>query len=525
MTRAGCETWRVTPTQPRTPLRTLRRVLPSFTVRTWILATVLSLTALALVTAGFTASRLQELRVDARIDNDLLAEAEEFRLLADVGVDPDTGQEFDSPDDLVRTAMERVIPARHEGVLGFVDGQLEYTTRDPSLPLEEDPEFIAAVSGAVVDDRVTLSTVETSVTTYRVIAVPVTTAAAPATESPSPAAEDNDSGVLTGGPEESVAAMVLAYDRTAEQAEFGGIFVTYAGVAIGSFGVVGLVGWLVSGRLLGPVRVLAASARRIGREGLSERIPVRGNDDLSDMTRAVNEMLGRLDAAFASQRQLLDDVGHELRTPLTVIRGHLELMDAADPAEAAQVRSLVLNELDRMNRFVDDLMTLATADSPTFLKPTRVSLGELTDDVFDKVLALGGRQWRMTERAEAHAWADDQRLTQAWLQLAANAVKFSVDGSTIHVGSRVVGHEARLWVSDEGRGISAEDLERIFDRFGQVSPGDLPGAGLGLAIVSAIAHAHGGTVRCDSTVGEGSTFTMTIPLESSADPIPAEEGT
>ena len=479
---------------------------------------------MALAVAGVTAATLQSLRVDARIDSDLLAKAEEFRLLADVGIDPDTGAEFDSPQDLVRTAMERVIPSRNEGVLGFVDGALAYTTRDAALALDQDDEFIAALSAAVVDEAVTLTTVETTVTTYRVIAVPVTTTSPAVTTDASPST--SPSPPATPAPDDTqqaVAAIVVAYDLTAEQEEFSAVFVTYTGVAIAAFGIVGLAGWLVSGRLLRPVRILAASARRIGREDLSERIPVTGNDDLSDMTRAVNEMLGRLETAFTSQRQLLDDVGHELRTPLTVVRGHLELMDTADPDEAAQVRVLVLDELDRMNRFVDDLMTLATADSPTFLKTGEVDLGRLTDDVFDKVLTLGDRQWRMAERAESEAHADAQRLTQAWLQLAANAVKFSENGSVIELGSQVEDDEARLWVRDEGQGISAADLERIFDRFGQVSPGALPGAGLGLAIVSAIAQAHAGSVDCASQVGEGSTFTITIPLSPPTDPAPLEE--
>lgn len=270
----------------------------------------------------------------------------------------------------------------------------------------------------------------------------------------------------------------------------------------------------MAGRLLRPIRVLAASARRMGREDLSERIPVTGTDDLADMTRAVNEMLDRIDAAFAVQRQLLDDVSHELRTPLTVVRGHLELMNAEDAEEAGAVRELVLGELDRMNRLVNDLMTLATTDRPKFVAPGPTEIGRLTDDLFDMAVALGPRTWGIAARAEATVDVDAQRVTQAWLQLVANAVKFSEPDTAIAIGSTVDGGELSVWVEDEGIGVSPGDIDRIFDRFEQGSPRAQPGSGLGLAIVKAIAEAHGGHVTCESVEGQGSTFTIVLPLAS-----------
>ncbi len=484
------------------------------------------LTVLALAAAGIAAAALQSARVDARIDTELLAEADELRLLAEVGVDPETGETFESPEDLVRTAMQRIIPARNEGMLGFVGGELTYTTREAPLSLEDDHELILQLVPLVEMDDVTLTSITTSTTTYRLIAVPVSagkedrslTAGTPtevpdSTTSPSPSLPAEDP-TLT--PQVTHAGIVLAYDQSAERADFRQIFISYTGVAIAAVGIVALVGWLIAGRLLRPVRVLASSARRIGREDLSERIPVTGNDDLSDMTRAVNEMLTRLDSAFSSQRQLLDDVSHELRTPLTVIRGHLELLDSSDPQDVDNVRSIALHELDRMNRFVEDLMTLATADSPSFVRPATLDIGTLTDDVFDSAIALGERRWSIAERAERRAVVDGQRLTQAWLQLAANAVKFSAPDSDIALGSRVAHSEIRLWVEDHGEGISPADQTQIFERFAQVSPGHKSGAGLGLAIVQAIANAHGGTVECESELGVGSTFSIIIPLGSTA---------
>lgn len=148
--------------------------------------------------------------------------------------------------------------------------------------------------------------------------------------------------------------------------------------------VVGLVGWLVAGRLLNPVRVLATAAHRISREDISERIPVSGSDDLAQMTRAFNSMLDRLQGAFRAQDQLVHDVSHELRTPLTIVRGHLEVLDVGDRDDVVATRELTLDELARMNRVIDDLTTLAQADHPGFLRTAPVEVGKLTDEVYDK---------------------------------------------------------------------------------------------------------------------------------------------
>ncbi|WP_156165082.1 sensor histidine kinase [Demequina silvatica] len=471
-------------------------------VRTWILAAVVGLSALALGSAGLTAMRLQEAGVEIRIDEDLRASAEEFRVLASVGVDPETGEPFTSPQDLVRTAMERIIPARNEGVLGVVGSEVSYTSRGAPVALEEDQDLVDALAPLVTDSRATFTTLSTPATTYRVAVVPVRTATdGSLTEEPDDAFPPGD----------DVAALVLAYDLEAERAAFREVFRTYALVAIASLAVVAVVGWIVAGRLLRPVRVLAASARRIGREDLSERIPVVGNDDLADMTRSVNEMLERLDESFAAQRRLIDDVSHELRTPLTVVRGHLELMDPDDGEEAREVRALALDEVDRMNRVIDDLTTLATADRPDFVRLEPLDLGTLTDEVFDKAVALGDRRWRIDARAEATVDADRHRMTQAWLQLAANAVKYSAPGSAIAIGSRVAHGAAAVWVEDEGIGVPPEDRERIFERFVRAGDRSAPGSGLGLAIVSAIARAHGGEARCDAPHATGSRFTIELP--------------
>lgn len=476
------------------PQRPPRRAGP--TVRTTILVTVLLLTAIALATAGYTAAKLQDARVTTRIDSDLTASYEEFMILAETGIDPDSGEPFASSSQLIRTAISRIIPARNEGVVGIIDGRIEYLSSGAPVALEQDPELVAQLGPLLHGTTVELATIATSTTTYRIAAIPVSTGVEAPTSDPSDGA---------------VSGLVLGYDLSAELGEFRQVFVTYTLVAAASLVVVGVVGWLVAGRLLHPIRVLAETARRIGREDLSERIEVAGNDDLAHMTLAVNEMLGRLDDAFEAQRELVGDVSHELRTPLTVVRGHLEVMDADDPDDTRAVKTLVLDEVTRMNRVVDDLTTLASIDQPGFVRPLDMEVGSLTDEVFDKAIALGEREWAMEGRAEAHLLGDSQRLTQAWLQLASNAVKFSTPGSRIVLGSVVELGTVTLFVRDHGVGIEQADLSRIFERFERAGDRSTRGSGLGLAIVRAIAEAHGGFVTVSSTYGVGSTFAIHIP--------------
>ncbi|MCR1982175.1 HAMP domain-containing histidine kinase [Cellulosimicrobium cellulans] len=476
------------------------------TVRTRMLAAFLGLSALALLLAGGAAWFLQRGQLDARIDESLTRSANELRRIAGSGVNPVTGEPFRSADDVVVASIQLTVPAHNEGVLGLREGRAPLVSQqDVRLRLEEDAELVAALSPLVTGDHVVLRSVRTATADYRALVAPV-----------------RATGADAGPP----AALVLAYDRSAEHAEFAQVFRTYAVVALGALVLIGVVGWVVAGRLLLPIRTLSRTAQRIGETDLSARIPVTGNDDLSDLSRTVNGMLDRLEGAFDSQRRLIDDVGHELRTPLTVVRGHLELMDPHDPTDTTETRDLALDELDRMNRLVDDLVTLATAGRPDFVRPLDTDLGRLLDDVHDKVRTLGDRRWLVDARADIVVRADAQRLTQALLQLAANAVKFSVPGSVVALGSAVSddGARVRVWVRDEGVGIAPEQQDRIFERFAQATtPGAAhpEGAGLGLAIVAAIADGHGGRVHVDSTPGVGSTFTLDLPLV----PVPGADPT
>ena len=125
--------------------------------------------------------------------------------------------------------------------------------------------------------------------------------------------------------------------------------------------------WLAAGRAIAPLEALTRTAKTISETDLSGRIPVRGSDEIAELGRTFNGMLDRLETAFAGQKDFLTDVSHELRTPITVIRGHLETLGDS-PAEREEAIAVIQDELDRMNRYVDDLLLLAKAPRPDFLR-------------------------------------------------------------------------------------------------------------------------------------------------------------
>ncbi len=311
------------------------------------------------------------------------------------------------------------------------------------------------------------------------------------------------------------AALVVTRNVTKAREPLVDLMRTYALVAILSLAMVTLCSSWLAGRLLQPIRVLRDTAREISSGSLDERLDVTGQDDLADLQVTFNEMLDRLELAFTSQRQMLDDAGHELRTPLTVLQGHLEVMDAADPNDVAETRSLLLDEIARMSRLVNDLLLLAKSRRPDFVQPHPTDLGRLGEGIFSRCTALADRDWVANLQADAIAMLDEQRITQAMLQLAENAVQHTAAGDTITIGSTSTATEVEFWVSDSGAGVDPQIREQIFDRF--ATAGSPDGIGLGLAIIGAIAQAHCGTISLDDAqAGSGATFRLRLPLTQEA---------
>jgi signal transduction histidine kinase len=406
---------------------------------------------------------------------------------------------FASTSEALEAVLARVIPNRHESSLGIVDGAASFVPGvELQFHLEDDPALISRVVAEVADGSVRIGTALSPLGQLRYIATPVTVAGSA------------ESGIF-----------LVAVNVESELAELDSAFSIFVIVAAASLFAVGLVGWFVAGRLLSPIRSLRRAASRITANELHERIPVLGNDDVSELTATINDMLERLDLALTGQRQLLDDVRHELKTPITIVRGHLELLDAGDEADVEATRALAIDELDRMSGLVDDIESLAESQLRT---PVRrlVDVADLSHDVFAKATGYSGREWALTEVAHVTLAIDPARITQAWLQLVDNAVKYSPEGSRIEIGSASSDETVDLWVTDRGPGIPVGSEERIFERFGRIDTGrGIHGSGLGLPIVKNIAIAHGGTVVVQST-SSGSRFVISIPHTETESPLTEE---
>lgn len=293
------------------------------------------------------------------------------------------------------------------------------------------------------------------------------------------------------------------------------VFLTLVGV----FGLSILVSGIIAGRVLSPLKTILAVSRDINASNLTQRISVQTQGELAELAQSINSMMDRLEKAFRDQRQFLNDAGHELRTPITIIRGHLELLDISPlPLEDHETVALVLDELDRMGRLVHDLSLLAKSERPDFLRLESIDLEVFILDVYQRMVTLTPekRQWQLESHVKGQFRGDRQRLIQAILNLANNAVQHTEPGDRIVFGSEQDLDSLRIWVQDTGEGISLEDQARIFKRFEQgiKRARSQDGSGLGLSIVQTIVKAHGGTIAVESKPQHGAKFVMTLPLKA-----------
>jgi signal transduction histidine kinase len=427
-------------------------------------------------------------RLYNQVEQSLKQEIQELEQLVD-GRNPQTGEPFgDDLKAIFTVFLQRNIPDDSEFFLTILDGNF-YQSSPRVVPDTLKP------TGKIVQSIVYLSHLE-----QRWIVTPngetIVYRAKP----------------IVRGDNKGVFAVVRIISQ--ERQEINEATIAIIQVTFGVLVFASVLAWIAAGRAMVPLKLLTEAVRTIDQSDLTRRLPIHGTDEISELTFRFNEMLDRLQTTFDSQRNFISDAGHELRTPITIIRGHLELM-GDDPQERQEILAIVTDELDRMNRFVDDLLLLVKVEQQNFLQLALVDVASLTDELFAKVKPLVKRNWHLEAKGKGRIVADRQRLTQAIMNLVQNATQHTKVDDAIAIGSSLEKGYVRFWVRDTGEGIAAEDQQRIFERFARAANSyrRSEGAGLGLAIVRAITQAHGGRVELSSRLGEGATFTIIIPVE------------
>lgn len=282
-----------------------------------------------------------------------------------------------------------------------------------------------------------------------------------------------------------------------------------------------LLGWGMARRCLRPVDQMAQAARQISSRNLRQRIAIpRGDDELRRLAETFNEMLQRLDEAFAKMRQFAEDASHELRTPLSIMQGEVELDLARNRSsdEHPQVLRSLLEEIIHMGKVVEGLSLLSRAESGEMvLERKPVSLGDLVrhhcEDARPRAQAKG-LELAVGRLHEATVQGDAMWVKQLLVNLADNAMKYTLPGGRVSLSVEHMDGTALLVVEDTGIGILEEDLPRIFDRFYRVDRSrsrEVAGCGLGLSISKWIVEAHGGTIEASSRPGVGTRISVRLP--------------
>jgi signal transduction histidine kinase len=331
----------------------------------------------------------------------------------------------------------------------------------------------------------------------------------------------------------------------------GLLLIGIAGLMLGM-----LANWIMARGITEPILRLSHAAEALGSGDWAQRVPIQGRDEIGVLARTFNAMAARLqswdtdlraavaertaelnqvvirlDAAMTQMRRFTADVSHELRTPLTIMRGETEvaLRSPRTPEEYERTLTSILEETQHLTRLIDQLLTLARAESGELRLETRpVALHELLADVNDQAQVLARAkeiEVSLSCPATLEARGDELRLRQLFLNLLDNAVKYTPPGGRIWIEAKAEEAPGASWcvveVRDTGMGIAPEDQPHLFDRFFRADKSrgrEAGGVGLGLAICHWIVTAHGGAIEVESAPGAGATFRVRLPAERSAVP-------
>jgi heavy metal sensor kinase len=283
--------------------------------------------------------------------------------------------------------------------------------------------------------------------------------------------------------------------------------------------------WLLAERTIAPIIEVTEAAQGITADNLSRRLPLGSHqDELAQMVACLNQMLDRLDKSFRRVRQFSGDASHELRTPLTILRGETEvaLRWAKTPDEFRDMLRSNMEEIDRMERIIESLLTLAKSEvGELTLEMKELSLSDLIQELYlqSRILSEAKNievKLLLNVVEEIRIRGDELRLRQMFLNLISNGIKYTPENGWLEIALSMVNGYAKVDINDTGIGIPGEHLPHIFDRFYRVDKARNRmdgGTGLGLSIVKWIAEAHGGSITVSSEVKKGSSFSVSLPIK------------
>lgn len=371
------------------------------------------------------------------------------------------------------------------------------TAGEPAIPTPDPGDIARTFAG----DSVTYVTTISSQDTLAVL-IPV--------HYPHP--DSAVSGIIQMSVPLDVADQVLQRQRIAI---VGGVLLALLIAAAGGL-------WLTQTALT-PLRLMIAVCRRIAAGDLSQRINLpQRKDETGQLASAFDDMVARLDDAFATQRQFVADASHELRTPLTAVGGSLDVLLMApegDPETTRRVLHGMRREVQRLTRLVTDLLTLTRLDARRPLNLQVVDLSALAREVVEGMKPLAqNRRIAVETSGDTRNCGDADQLKQVFYNLLDNAIHSTdPENGTVSLHIEGLEHAVRVAVSDNGAGIPEESQPRIFERFYRVDKARARGSGgsgLGLAIVKAIVERHGGSMEApESRIGQGTTIRFDLPRE------------
>lgn len=283
----------------------------------------------------------------------------------------------------------------------------------------------------------------------------------------------------------------------------------------------GVMGALLAKMALHPVDSMINTIHSITAENMKLKLKIPNTrDEVQKLAETFNDMLSRLDNAFTSQRQLFEDLSHELKTPLTILKGEFEviLKKMRSQEEYESLLRSSLEEIDKIVRLAENLLILASFESRKIMpERKRLDLNLLIQGVVNNFKALTAQKQieiNLSQRDNLVVNGDEQQLKQLFLNLLDNAVKYTPPNGKIALSLEEAGKMARIAVKDTGIGIAEHELEHIFDRFYRIDKSRTShGFGLGLSIVKSIIDAHKGSIEVKSRLGEGTAFTILLPLD------------